>query len=198
MDKAKTRQPISGYVEKHHIIPHSMGGKKQKNNLVVLTAREHFVAHCLLARCVGENYKEKMWIAVWMMQVNPSTKERYKNSRLIAIAKEKMAKATQTRMLGRKWGPMSEETKNKLRKARSKQVITKEAYEKQAKVISSLVWLNNGQRSYRVRPELVKQKLNEGLKEGRLMSFINENYKEKHRQKALKYWQSKSVEGAQL
>lgn len=36
------------YYEKHHIVPRSMGGANNKENLVWLTAREHFVAHWLL------------------------------------------------------------------------------------------------------------------------------------------------------
>lgn len=39
---------IDGYVEKHHIIPKSMGGSNNLSNIVKLTAREHFVAHWLL------------------------------------------------------------------------------------------------------------------------------------------------------
>ena len=37
------------YCEKHHIIPRSEGGKDEPDNLVNLTAREHFVANRLLA-----------------------------------------------------------------------------------------------------------------------------------------------------
>ena len=40
IDKAQQRQ-IEGYVEKHHIIPKSLGGLNESNNLVKLTAREH-------------------------------------------------------------------------------------------------------------------------------------------------------------
>lgn len=36
------------YYEKHHIIMRSMGGTNDENNLVRLTAREHFIAHRLL------------------------------------------------------------------------------------------------------------------------------------------------------
>ena len=36
------------YCEKHHIIPKSLGGNDDKNNLVNLTAREHYIAHKLL------------------------------------------------------------------------------------------------------------------------------------------------------
>lgn len=39
---------LDGYVEKHHIIPKSMGGTNEVSNIVRLTARQHFVAHWLL------------------------------------------------------------------------------------------------------------------------------------------------------
>ncbi|MFA5153775.1 MAG: HNH endonuclease signature motif containing protein, partial [Clostridia bacterium] len=38
------------YYEKHHIIMSSMGGTDNKENLILLTAREHFLAHWLLWR----------------------------------------------------------------------------------------------------------------------------------------------------
>lgn len=39
-----------GYSERHHIIPRSFGGGDEPTNIVRLTAREHFIAHRLLAR----------------------------------------------------------------------------------------------------------------------------------------------------
>ena len=44
---AKSRT-ISGHTETHHIIPRSMGGLNNKENLVDLTAKEHFICHLLL------------------------------------------------------------------------------------------------------------------------------------------------------
>jgi hypothetical protein len=38
------------YVEKHHIIPRCMGGNDTRDNLVNLTAEEHFIAHLLLMK----------------------------------------------------------------------------------------------------------------------------------------------------
>lgn len=38
------------YYEKHHILPRSMGGNNDPENLILLTAREHFLAHWLLWR----------------------------------------------------------------------------------------------------------------------------------------------------
>jgi hypothetical protein len=36
------------YLENHHIVPKWMGGDNTKNNLVLLTAKEHFIAHLFL------------------------------------------------------------------------------------------------------------------------------------------------------
>jgi hypothetical protein len=44
----RQQYPATGYVERHHIVPRSMGGSDEAANLVVLTGREHWVAHLLL------------------------------------------------------------------------------------------------------------------------------------------------------
>lgn len=46
--KAENRTPPEGYTEKHHTFPVSIFGKN--NRIVVLTAREHYIAHALLER----------------------------------------------------------------------------------------------------------------------------------------------------
>lgn len=45
------------YHERHHIIPKCMGGTNDKNNLIDLFAREHFIAHKLLALENPQNIK---------------------------------------------------------------------------------------------------------------------------------------------
>ncbi len=45
--KAKNRS-LNGYYETHHILPRCMNGTNDTNNLVLLTAREHYIAHYLL------------------------------------------------------------------------------------------------------------------------------------------------------
>ena len=63
----RLRNPITKddcYCETHHIIPKSEGGLDEPDNLVNLTAREHYVAHLLLAKI----YKDvKMYSAVTYM-----------------------------------------------------------------------------------------------------------------------------------
>ena len=52
--RAKTRS-LDGYKEIHHIVPKCMGGNNSIDNLVELTAEEHFVIHQLLVKMFPEN-----------------------------------------------------------------------------------------------------------------------------------------------
>lgn len=56
IERAKNRK-LKGYKEKHHIIPKCMGGLDEKENIVELTAREHFLSHWLLHQIYPENNK---------------------------------------------------------------------------------------------------------------------------------------------
>jgi hypothetical protein len=66
--KARSNDP-SIYVEKHHIVPKSLGGSNDMENLVILTAREHFICHLLLTKMVAGENKTKMIHAAWRMTV---------------------------------------------------------------------------------------------------------------------------------
>lgn len=57
---------VDGYCEMHHIVPRSEGGSNDESNLVKLTAREHFIAHLLLAKIYDDI---KMHYALNMMTV---------------------------------------------------------------------------------------------------------------------------------
>ena len=66
IQRAQTRS-ITGYTERHHIIPKSLGGSNAKDNLVVLTAREHFVCHLLLTKMTEGKARRSMCYAAWQM-----------------------------------------------------------------------------------------------------------------------------------
>lgn len=73
-----------GYYENHHIKPKSLGGNNEKENLVKLTAREHFICHWLLVKMFnkGTNERNKMLYAFWIMKSSPNNNgKRYINSR---------------------------------------------------------------------------------------------------------------------
>ena len=55
------------YTEKHHIIPRSLGGNDSPDNLVRLTAREHFICHVLLTKMTVGLHKRSMAYAAWQM-----------------------------------------------------------------------------------------------------------------------------------
>ena len=63
--------------ERHHIIPQSLGGSNDKNNLVYLSCREHFLCHWLLVKITeGEAY-HKMVYALMGMRAENEHQERY-------------------------------------------------------------------------------------------------------------------------
>lgn len=73
------------YCETHHIVPRSEGGSDDDTNLVNLTAREHYIAHLLLARIYDDF---KMWAAVLYMRIGHKEREQSKfNSRLYEVAR---------------------------------------------------------------------------------------------------------------
>ncbi len=62
---AKARSLLKiGYSEKHHIIPKSLGGNNSKDNIVALTAREHYVCHLLLPKMTTGKDRNKMAYAL--------------------------------------------------------------------------------------------------------------------------------------
>ena len=65
--KRAKSSPTVGYIEKHHIIPKSLGGDNHQDNLVSLTAREHFVCHLLLTKMTTGMARKKMVLAVFYL-----------------------------------------------------------------------------------------------------------------------------------
>jgi hypothetical protein len=53
-----------GIYDSHHIIPKCMGGSNFTSNKVLLTPREHFIAHLLLSKSVESQYVKKMYCAL--------------------------------------------------------------------------------------------------------------------------------------
>lgn len=60
------------YYESHHIVPKCLGGTNKKENLILLTGREHFLVHWILVRIYPNN--SKLAFAFWAM-CNQKNKE---------------------------------------------------------------------------------------------------------------------------
>jgi hypothetical protein len=89
--KNRKLNKVEGYTENHHIIPRSLGGTDTEDNLVKLSAREHFLCHYLLAKMFKKETFEwyKMNNAFMFMKCESIShnKNRYFNSRLYEALK---------------------------------------------------------------------------------------------------------------
>jgi len=100
------------YYENHHILPRCLGGNNEKNNLVLLTAKEHFVAHKLLTYIYAGN--RKIACAFHKMSFSKKHNELV-SARDYSYARELISKipmSDETKQKQRNYHP-SEETKNK-------------------------------------------------------------------------------------
>jgi hypothetical protein len=77
-ERAKNRT-LEGYTESHHVIPRSLGGSDDADNLVDLTAREHFVCHWLLVKIHTGESRNKMIYALRMMRAEKHGQQRYES-----------------------------------------------------------------------------------------------------------------------
>jgi len=117
VNQAKSRN-ISSYTERHHIIPKSFGGSNKKENLVRLTAREHYICHLLLTKMVSGEYRAKMIYALSL--IKPKVNH---NSALYEKLKVEGNKARSKRMSGR---VVSAETRKKQSEGRRGKYIGQE------------------------------------------------------------------------
>lgn len=88
---------FDGYTETHHILPKSMGGTDDKTNLIVLSARLHFIAHYLLWKSYQN---QSMTAAFILMKASNKVQKRYYNSKLYEKAKKEYSKIQSIRMSG--------------------------------------------------------------------------------------------------
>jgi hypothetical protein len=71
--RIRTRQRNDG-LETHHIIPRSLGGTNQTDNLIHLTPKEHWIAHRILYRMTAGKEQSKMAYALVSMIGNKGYK----------------------------------------------------------------------------------------------------------------------------
>ncbi len=118
-------QVIAGYYELHHIIPKSSGGSNDKSNLVVLTARQHYIAHWMLWKAYGEN----MTRAFFMM----SSVGRYErvSSKTYDKARKDYSQQVKIQMANKPNVPkFTPEHREKLRQAKLGRKLSEETKEK--------------------------------------------------------------------
>lgn len=110
IERAKHRT-LTGYIERHHIIPRCIGGLDTSDNIVKLTAREHYICHRILVRLYPHN--SKLVYAFWAMS-NQKSKYQQRSmvsSRAYSEAKEMFSSVHSER-------EVSTETRKKLSNSR--------------------------------------------------------------------------------
>lgn len=143
---AKFRNKPDCYCEKHHIIPKCLGGTNEESNLVILTAREHFIVHYLLYKIYPNN--NKIFFALSAMNMverwNNSSVKRYKpklTSKQYEQLRQNRSIIISKCLKGR---IVSEETKKKLSKINIGKHLSNEAKfkiaESNSKIIHTLEW----------------------------------------------------------
>lgn len=129
IESAKNKT-YKGYSEKHHIIPRSLGGSDAIDNLVKLSAREHFICHLLLVRMVSDmEHKRKMVYAAWQQ----SRSSKIKGGKVTSRIYEMLRRDLSNLYTGRKRKPFSEEAKANMKaaaKTRKKVAYSPERIEK--------------------------------------------------------------------
>ena len=120
IEKAKLRN-ISSYTENHHIIPKSLGGTNNKDNLVKLTAREHFVCHLLLTKMTEGNARSKMSLSVFYLtgKGKANRNNTIKRSRLYENLRKENAKFVSEQKKGCKQPPRTLEARQRLAESKT-------------------------------------------------------------------------------
>ena len=95
------------YYENHHILPKCLGGNDEDDNLVLLTAKEHFVAHKLLTYIYKGNRKV----------ANAFNLMTFMNKRKYGVTSRDYAYARELFILT----PVSKETRQKRKKPKSQE-----------------------------------------------------------------------------
>lgn len=98
-DRKRREGDLSGYSEKHHILPRSLGGGDEPENLIRLTPEDHFFAHLVLAKL---HQTAASWSAVMVMHERQTRKTVFfrKSRERYGWARRAYGRLCKTEMLG--------------------------------------------------------------------------------------------------
>jgi hypothetical protein len=163
---------ISGYTERHHIIPKSIGGSNDKTNIVKLTPKQHFICHRLLVKMTEGKTRQKMVYAFWIMsnkkRLHLVTSNSYSSAKNLIqeimsnrIISDEFRQKCRTRQLGKKMLPQTQEA---LLKANLGKSLNTESKEKIRKSVKNWYENNKNTRIGEKRTEEQKKRMSEARK----------------------------------
>ena len=120
------------YHERHHIVPRCIGGNNDEENLIDLFAREHFVAHKLLAQ---ENPDNKQLIHAWALMSRLNN-----HNGKYTVTPEEYEEAKKAYISLIKGKPLSEEQRRKIGKANKGRIVPESARQAVSQANANRVW----------------------------------------------------------
>lgn len=101
LDRKQQKKLKLNYFERHHIIPKCMNGDNSKDNLVLLTAKEHYICHRLLCKIYPGNFLLQNAL-LRMCSSKSNGQFRYSpSSRIYQLIREEWAKHKSIMMKGK-------------------------------------------------------------------------------------------------
>ena len=92
-DRRSKEAGLTGYTEKHHILPRSLKGSDEPENLIRLTAGDHYFAHLLLAKIHGGNQWAALWSVAGMHKERRNIVGLFSKRHMVDIARRKKSEA---------------------------------------------------------------------------------------------------------
>jgi hypothetical protein len=168
IEQAKLRQSVDSYTEKHHIIPRSLGGNNDADNIVKLLGREHYIAHILLTKITEGKSKGKMIFALnsMMNRFNHTMDRHVPNSRVYDKLRKELSWAH--KQLGR-----SSKHLEAISKAHTGKIVSDDT-RKRMSVSQKTIGPKGGAVKGSVRSEETRKKISEARKG---ISFSEEHRK---------------------
>lgn len=216
INRAKVQKRIKSknvYYEKHHIIPKCLNGTDDKENLILLTSREHYLCHWLLCK-MHDDRKLLFAFSQFQRKFLPYDRilssKQYEIAKLYAIKalktpssekfKEKLKKANLGKQLSidtkvkismaKKGIKISEETKKKISNTMKKLGITPPVNDG-----NSFLGKHHTEQTKQILSEKAKIRWNNNKEKyknsiaNRDLSFITDEYRQKKREQSKKLWE---------
>jgi hypothetical protein len=154
IERAKIRQ-IEGYIEKHHITPRCIEGSDDKNNIVQLTAREHFICHMLL--CEMYPNEPKLKHALFLMSIGKQ-KAKNKHYKISGRTYERLKLEYSLFLTGKK-----QKDKTKQKKSESMKLVWANKTDKEMTDKAQKIW-NTRRKNNTLSTDQQRQNISKALK----------------------------------
>lgn len=145
---------LSGKTERHHILPKSIGGTDEEDNLINISVKQHFYVHYYLTFCTVGKLKMKMNFAFKMMAF---TRDEWKsiNQKVIDDIADYYAKMVEAGCFKNNY-ERTDEVKQKIANTLKERAKN-----------TKLIWINDGESEKYIPEEEAKKLLNDGWARGR-------------------------------